>query len=316
MGSCCGECLSPGICCDGGCCGDGGYCPPGNKLYASAEYLLWFIRGSPLPPLVTQGTLGDPIPGALGAAGTTVLFGDNNVNGDSRSGARFRLGYWFGDQHLLGIEGGGFFLGTQKQQFAASSIGSPILARPIINGLTGMEDTERVADPGGLAGTVLVNTQSQLWGYDINLRTSLCCGCNWYVDLLAGYRALGLDESFGVIENLNVLTTQTIRGMVVPAGTTFRVLDRFSVTNRFYGGQVGFDSEWHLGRWAIGLNTKVAMGPTQQMATVFGNTSINDGPHMPGGLLALPSNIGHYSRDVFSVVPEVGVTLGYQLTDH
>ena len=35
-----------------------------------------------------------------------------------------------------------------------------------------------------------------------------------------------------------------------------------------------------------------------------------------GGLLALNSNIGDRSRDVFSVVPEVGLTVGYQLTDH
>jgi hypothetical protein len=35
-----------------------------------------------------------------------------------------------------------------------------------------------------------------------------------------------------------------------------------------------------------------------------------------GGLLALPTNIGHFSRDRFSVVPEIGVNLGYQLTDH
>ena len=32
--------------------------------------------------------------------------------------------------------------------------------------------------------------------------------------------------------------------------------------------------------------------------------------------MALPSNIGHYSRDQFSVVPEVGLNVGYQLTRH
>jgi hypothetical protein len=34
-----------------------------------------------------------------------------------------------------------------------------------------------------------------------------------------------------------------------------------------------------------------------------------------GGLLALPSNIGTESRDRFAVVPEVGVSLGYSVTD-
>src|SRR5262249_61083084 len=35
-----------------------------------------------------------------------------------------------------------------------------------------------------------------------------------------------------------------------------------------------------------------------------------------GGLLALPTNMGGHTRTVFSVVPELGLNLGYQLTDH
>jgi hypothetical protein len=34
----------------------------------------------------------------------------------------------------------------------------------------------------------------------------------------------------------------------------------------------------------------------------------------PGGLLALATNSGHFSRDEFSVVPELGVKAGYQAT--
>jgi len=35
-----------------------------------------------------------------------------------------------------------------------------------------------------------------------------------------------------------------------------------------------------------------------------------------GGLLALPSNIGTQTRNRFAVIPELGVKVGYQLTDH
>lgn len=35
-----------------------------------------------------------------------------------------------------------------------------------------------------------------------------------------------------------------------------------------------------------------------------------------GGLLALPSNSGHFQRDRFCVVPEIGVNLGYQVTEN
>src|SRR5262249_15009375 len=35
-----------------------------------------------------------------------------------------------------------------------------------------------------------------------------------------------------------------------------------------------------------------------------------------GGLLALSSNSGHFERNRFAVVPEAGITVGYQVTDH
>jgi hypothetical protein len=36
----------------------------------------------------------------------------------------------------------------------------------------------------------------------------------------------------------------------------------------------------------------------------------------PAGILALRSNSGSYSRTAFSIVPELGVNLGYQFSDH
>jgi hypothetical protein len=37
---------------------------------------------------------------------------------------------------------------------------------------------------------------------------------------------------------------------------------------------------------------------------------------LPGGILALPTNIGHQSKDDFSVIPEAEIRLGYQVTKH
>src|SRR5688572_15167165 len=48
--------------------------PPG--LWASFEYLNWWIRSGPVSaPLVTVGDPTDPIPGAIGQPGTRVLSG-------------------------------------------------------------------------------------------------------------------------------------------------------------------------------------------------------------------------------------------------
>ena len=60
----------------------------------------------------------------------------------SHSGGRFFLGYWFCDDHALGLEGGYFFTGPGVTNFSATSGGTPILTRPFINAATGAETTE------------------------------------------------------------------------------------------------------------------------------------------------------------------------------
>jgi hypothetical protein len=104
-------------------------------VWADAEYLLWWTKGSHLPPLLTTSPAGTPIEtaGILGEPGTTVLFGNERVNTDARSGGRFTVGAWLNEGHTTGIEGRFFFLEDQTTRFAASSDGSVILARPFID---------------------------------------------------------------------------------------------------------------------------------------------------------------------------------------
>jgi hypothetical protein len=97
------------------------------------------------------------------------------------------------------------------------------------------------------------------------------------------------------------------------------VSDSFDTHNQFYGGQVGLDGEYYLGRFFLGLRGKVALGDTHETLNINGSQMITDAQgnlHVfRGGLLALQSNIGHFTRDRFAVVPEVGLTVGCQLTD-
>jgi hypothetical protein len=291
------------------CCGDG--CCFTNRFYGTAEYLLWWVRGSPQPPLVTTGSPSDTIPGALGQANTQILTGGNTVGTGARSGLRGNIGYWLNDDHTLGVELGGFFLGTRSNGFSATSFGSPLLARPFVDATTGAETVELVAAPGVLAGTINVSNRSSFWGYEANVRSNLWCGCNCYIDGLVGFRYLGLDESLSVDENLTVL---------LPGGGGFQVNDRFGVHNNFYGTQVGLAGEYRYGPWSVGLKGTVALGPTQQIVDITGNTRISSPGAAPanfnGGLLALSSNIGRHTRDIFGVVPEIGLNVGYQFTNH
>jgi hypothetical protein len=145
----------------------------------------------------------------------------------------------------------------------------------------------------------------------------LCCGCNWFIDGFAGWRLLGLNESLTLGENLAVLSSVNPN---LPAGSTFLVSDRFSTSNLFNGGQIGAIGEYRIGRWSLDLRTSIALGGTQQTANISGSTT-SAGPGiasttLPGGLLALPSNIGSHTRGVVSFVEEVGFNVGYQFTNH
>jgi hypothetical protein len=194
--------------------------------------------------------------------------------------------------------------------------GEPAIGRPFFNAVTGQEDAELVSFPGVLAGSTAVNLSSRLQGAELNAVSLVCCcPCTWKVEALAGFRFLALDEGLGITEALAVLP-----GVPVLGGTQFNIFDQFDARNQFYGGQVGVRGEYELGAWFARGSFKLALGDTQETADVNGATTIISPGGVatagPGGLLALPSNIGHYSRDVFAVVPEVGFSVGYQFDTH
>ncbi len=280
-------------------------------MWVSGEYLLWWIRNSNLPPLVTTSPPASQ--GILGQPGTTVLFGSDTTNG-VRSGARFTAGYWFDCQQTCGIEGSYFFLGSHAVNFVAGG-GSETIARPFVNQITGDEDSQLVNLPGVVNGTLAVNLTSRLQGAELNGICNVCCSCCSRVDLLAGFRYLELDEGLGITENLNVDP-----GVPVLGGTAFVVHDQFSTYNRFYGGQVGARAEVQRGNLFVNVLAKVALGTTDQVVDVAGSTIITPQGKSStvgnGGLLAQPTNSGRFSQDRFAVVPEVGVNVGYQATKH
>jgi hypothetical protein len=309
-GTCCDGCCGWGNCCGNGCCF-------GNRWYGSAEYLLWFVRGQHVPPLLTSGSVADTLPGALGQAGTTVLYGGNTQAYNPFSGVRLGGGWWLNDNHGLGIDLRGFVLGGKDNSFSASSPGVPFLARPFVNALTGLPTIEAVATPNGLTGTFNAVNHFFLYGAEANLRRNLCCGCNWFIDAFAGWRLLGLNESLSMRENLFVLSSANPS---LPAGSSFNVFDRFGTSNLFNGGQIGAIGEYRYGRWSIDARQSIALGGTMQNVNIAGSTT-SSAPGiapltLPGGLLAQSSNIGSHTRGRVGFVEEVGVNLGYQFTNH
>jgi hypothetical protein len=301
------------------CCGEAAVCPcetPGaspSRFYGSGEYLLWWLKDQRVPPLVTTSPPASA--GIIGMPGTQILFGGSDVSEGTFSGFRFTAGYWLDACHLWALEGSYFFLGDETRKFSASSSQFSVIARPFFNLNSGMEFSEVTVSPGVSTGRIDVATTSRLWGAEGNLRRHLCGDCSWRVDLLAGFRYLDLDEGLSVDETINALPGGSAFG-----GDNIFVNDRFHTHDKFYGGQLGVDAEYHRGPWFVDLRGKLALGGTRQIVDINGGqlivTPTGTATSFTGGLLALPTNIGHFRRDRFGVLPEVGVNVGYQVTDH
>ena len=286
---------------------------PLARAWVSGEYLLWWIKGAGAPPLVTANPAGTPRDLAGVLPGATVLYPGNSLDSNVRSGARFTGGFWFDDNQTLGVEGSFFFLGQQGTTFQTGvSTGDPVLGRPVFNPVLGREDAELVAYPGVLNGGVTVSSFTRLLGADGNLLYNVLCGPAFRLDLLGGYRYLRLEEGLGVTENLSVPAGSF-------AGSRIVVQDQFNTQNNFHGGQLGAKASYWRGRLGVDLFGKVALGVTQSTVNINGQTTFLVGTSaitQPGGLLALPTNMGRYHHNAFAVAPEATLRLGYRVTDY
>ena len=307
----------------------------GGQFWLRGEYLLWWTRGTQSPPLITTGVPGlSPLPGTLGQAGTSVISGGSDFDSRPRSGGRFTAGCWLDPCRMVGLEGSYVFLGNRTSPFDAVSdarLGSQLLARPFFDVLTGVQNAQLVAFPAlangtniltptgmGLAsGDIHASSYSRLQGADINALCGLCSGCKYWVQMLAGFRYLNLEEGIAISETTRVNPALPTASPFF-GGSTIAITDRFDTRNNFYGGQVGLRGEVRRGRMFVEVQGKVALGVTHQTVDLRGSTAITSPDTTtattPVGFLASGSNSGHYERDRFAVVPEVGVNAGVLLT--
>ncbi len=288
-------------------------CRPPSRFWLRAEYLLWWIKESQYPPLVTTAPAGASVlPGVLGQPGTTVLFGGGGIDNRARSGGRFGGGFWLDDCGTIGLEASYFFLGSPAARYDAASsgrLGSSVIARPFFDVTSGTQNAQLVAFPAlanganiliatgtGLAsGEIHVSEYSRLQGAELNLlcipyrpvccdpcgdpsggvraRNAACRGGNYWVSLLAGFRYLQLDEGLSVDESSRI-NPALPTGAPLFGGSTIAVSDRFDTRNYFYGPQIGGQAEFCRGRFFANLRGKVALGVTHQVVDIHGSTVI------------------------------------------
>jgi hypothetical protein len=322
---------------------------PEERFWVTGNYVMgWMKTEHASTPLVTTGAVQDPNGGALGAPTTSVLFGPD-IKFKTFSGVRLEAGLFLDDADQWSVDGGllYFFPKHVRYNAAADGFGNPLIGRPFFD--TGVDTPASLAfggDPtsqreavfldsfNGVAlpagtpgagtaftGALAVDAKSELYGFDFNARYHLYCMGRLHADFLAGFRFLRLEEYLNFTDFSTDVAGAPLTFLGAPIGPTDVLLDKegFQTANQFYGLQVGAKARWDSEWWFVDLWGKLGLGATQQIVDITGTTVLFSAATgvqaTSGALLAQPSNIGHYQRHVFGVVPEGGFTAGINVTN-
>jgi len=271
--------------------------PEGPRMWANVEWLSWRMKDGPTPPLVSRGNSADARPGALGQAGTQVIY--DGVDYDRQTGVRVAVGGWFRASDFGWEVGAMSFHAEDGDDYAAAG---GDLYLPYTNAAAGPRGFV-VSQPGlGLDGRVAVANEVRLWGLDGNGLLNLTGDDDATLAAVAGVRYLDLTETM----TLGTWTDDLI------FGGSFSAVDNFRTRNQFYGGQVGVQASAAQGRFFASLRGTVALGGTHQTRDFRGQaalTALPAGP-FPHGVFVQQTNAGRETAAEFSVVPQVGLKVG------
>ena len=278
----------------------------GPRIWAEADYLLWFERRQGVPLLV--GSLPDSVanaPGGLTSAANPLYPSNGKLDFGAISGVAGRIGGQLTDG--FGLDVGGFVLERSTLERSFASAGSPSLVRTYFQPSTGalLNLFSARGGPGGYPGSVRVDADTRLYGIDGNVRLP------WYRvfsdrnDLLLGVRYLDLAEGLSINDRSDLAG-----GTVVNT-----VSDNFRTRNRIYVGQVGMQSFWYGRRWGLEYFARLGLGGASQRVEIFGRNTLTGFPDENTGLYTQRGNIGVFERDKAVAVGEVGFKLGYRVTE-
>ncbi|MHB1949269.1 MAG: BBP7 family outer membrane beta-barrel protein [Gammaproteobacteria bacterium] len=304
-----------------------------DRFWFSAEYLAWTIKDAPEPtPLVTSGSLIAEIPGAIGQVGTRVVMGGKSIDSSFHSGGRFSMGYWIDEDYKYGIEGTYLFLSPNSDNHTINTSGlpgSPTLAVPIfdISGFTSEHHSPGESVyvlPGpfstgpGFTGNFTVAIENRLQSAELmglfKIKEVNC----FRMDFLAGLRWVQFREKF--VFDVN---TSGVSGGPT-AGQFFNSHDLFDNVDNFYGFNFGLQTKYDSSQIYGLASARLAVGNMNESVQINGSSSTSNGTLffpvnraagrvINGGIFAQPSNIGHHSNNIFAVVPELDLQLGYHL---
>ena len=179
-----------------------------------------------------------------------------------------------------------------------------------------------IALPGAFGGQAVVTATAQLYGTELGGIARLYETKKFQFDLTGGARYVELSEGLGVSDVSVVLQggVASFNGRTVNALSTTGVSDVFQhAQTSFYGGYVGGKFWYDCCPFFISFAGRVGVGDMYQSLSVNGSSLLYSGSssvpaRATGGLLATPSNIGHFTQDRFAVVPEGELKIACRVT--
>jgi hypothetical protein len=303
-------------------------------VWCGFEYIFWVLRNEEMPGAQIISTSAPTLgmrPPLFQLGNTQIIL--QNVGADStrHSGARFTFGFWVVPSHLIGVEGNVFTLEPQSEAtgIGSDALGTPLIAPPNVNALFGVPGTFLpVAFPLRFAGGADIKATTEFWGTEGNVVINLGSPSHRSVFLL-GFRYLNLEDEYHYNQFTQVLDGGIghFQGLEVGSRSILTIQDIFRTTNEYRGGQIGFRCECDKDRLFCSLAAKLGFGSTKHTLDVAGLTTVRP-PSLPvlnvaggyplasavGGLLATRSNIGLFTENNFSFVPEVNLKVGCHIT--
>ncbi len=303
-------------------------------VWIEGEYLLWSIKKNPLPvPLVTKGSLSDPIVGALGQLGTKIKLGKQHIDMGWMNGIQVTAGLWLSHSQQIGLETSYFLLPTtsrKKSLHTSGALGSPSYAAPIydITGLWGLNGSPGesiyllpgpLEDMPGFQGNFNLKLSSKFQGAQLN---SVYRFAKWHLfqlNAIAGFRWLQLKEQLKFR-----VSTHTVPGF--PFGFAFaNTKDSFKTNNDFYGGQAGIGAEYASRYLDVKGILQVGLGAALEAIHIHGSSKTSNGnlfyetkntagETLKGGIFAQKTNIGTYHRQVFAAVVDAHVQANIKIS--
>ena len=305
-------------------------------VWTEGEYLLWAIKKNPLPvPLATQGSLSDPIVGALGQPGTKIKLGKQHIDMGWMNGFQVTAGLWLTPSQQIGLEASYFLLPTTTQEKSlrtSGEIGSPSYAVPIYDvtglwGLNGVPGESIYLLPGpleampGFHGDFDLKLSSQFQGAQLNGIYPMAKWRLFHLNAITGFRWLQLKEQLKF-----QVSTHTVPNF--PFGYEFAdTNDSFKTDNNFYGGQLGIGAGYVSRYVDVKGVLQVGLGANLEATHIHGSSKTSNGnlfyetkntanETLKGGIFAQKTNIGTHHRQVFAAVVDANVQTSLKVSRH